>query len=168
MFTVNTLHCTLHCPNILFSLSIVTNQRSCIYICTQTITLQSLPLLFYQLVRKPNLEKCSIYSNKFFHNFHWSESSFTCSRLRASGIVQRLILMFSYFFLLTRVMQCIGQLLITFKWLTGLKSLSLSPCCLNVEDRKERSTQKRSAESSYGTRKKQLTATADVLQVTFC
>jgi hypothetical protein len=33
---------------------------------------------FHLLSRKPNLEKCSIYSNKFFHNFHLSESSFTC------------------------------------------------------------------------------------------
>jgi hypothetical protein len=32
------------------------------------------------LVRKPNLEKCSNYSNKFFHNFHLSESSFTCPK----------------------------------------------------------------------------------------
>ena len=27
--------------------------------------------------RKPNLEKISIYSNKFIHNFHLFESSFT-------------------------------------------------------------------------------------------
>ena len=36
------------------------------------------------LARKPNLEKCFIlYSNKFFHNFHISESSssFTCHGL---------------------------------------------------------------------------------------
>jgi hypothetical protein len=32
-----------------------------------------------------------IYSNKFFHNFHLSESSFTCPRLHASGLVQGLI-----------------------------------------------------------------------------
>ena len=37
-------------------------------------------LFFFHLVaEKPNLEKFSIYSNKFFHNFHLSESSFTCS-----------------------------------------------------------------------------------------
>ena len=31
-----------------------------------------------------------IYSSKFFHNFHLSESSFTCPRLRASGLARRL------------------------------------------------------------------------------
>ena len=35
---------------------------------------------FHLLTRKPNLEKNSIYSNKFFHNFHLSKSSFTCPR----------------------------------------------------------------------------------------
>ena len=45
---------------------------------------------FHLLARKTNLEKCSIYSNKFFHNFRLSESSFTCPRLRASGLVRRL------------------------------------------------------------------------------
>ena len=38
------------------------------------------------LARMPNLEKNSIYSNKFFHNFQLSESSFTCPGLRASGL----------------------------------------------------------------------------------
>ena len=33
------------------------------------------------LARKPNLENISINSNKFFHNFHLSESSFTCPRV---------------------------------------------------------------------------------------
>jgi hypothetical protein len=41
---------------------------------------------FHLLARKPNLEKCSIYSNKFFHNFHLSKSSFTFPGLRASGL----------------------------------------------------------------------------------
>ena len=45
---------------------------------------------FHLLARKPNIEKNSIYSNKFFHNFHLSESSFTCPRIRASGLAQRL------------------------------------------------------------------------------
>ena len=40
--------------------------------------------------RKPNLENFSIYSNKFFHNFHLSESSFTCTGLRASELLRRL------------------------------------------------------------------------------
>jgi superfamily II DNA/RNA helicase len=41
---------------------------------------------FYILARKPNLENIFIYSSKFFHNFHLSESSFTCPGLRASGL----------------------------------------------------------------------------------
>ena len=45
---------------------------------------------FHLLARKPNLETFSIYSNKFFHNFHLSESSFTCPGHWASGLVQRL------------------------------------------------------------------------------
>ena len=39
---------------------------------------------FHLLAQKPNLEKFSIYSNKFFHNFHLSKSSFTCPGLRPS------------------------------------------------------------------------------------
>ena len=42
------------------------------------------------LDRKPNLEKNYIYSNKFFHNFHFSESSFTFPGHRASGLVRKL------------------------------------------------------------------------------
>ena len=41
---------------------------------------------FHLLARKSNLENFSIYSNKFFHNFHLSESNFTCPGLRASGL----------------------------------------------------------------------------------
>ena len=47
-------------------------------------------IFFHLLARKPNLDKFYTYSNKFFHNFHLSESSFTCPGLRASGIVRRL------------------------------------------------------------------------------
>ena len=53
----------------------------------------SLCLNFFHLpvlARKPNLQKFSIYSNKFFHKFHLSESSFTCPELRASGLARRL------------------------------------------------------------------------------
>ena len=42
-------------------------------------------IFFHLLTRKPNLEKLSIYSNKFFHNFHLSESSFTCPGIRDSA-----------------------------------------------------------------------------------
>jgi hypothetical protein len=42
---------------------------------------------FHLLARKPNLEKSSIYSKKFSHNVHLSESNFTCPWLGASGIV---------------------------------------------------------------------------------
>jgi hypothetical protein len=45
---------------------------------------------FHLLARKPYLEKNSIYLNKFFHNFHLSESSFTCPGLRASGLARRM------------------------------------------------------------------------------
>ena len=45
---------------------------------------------FHLLARKPNLEKNYIYSNKFSHNFHLSESSFTCLGLQASGLAQTL------------------------------------------------------------------------------
>ena len=38
-------------------------------------------------IRKKN----SIYSNKFFHNFHLSKSSFTCSGLWASGLVRSML-----------------------------------------------------------------------------
>jgi hypothetical protein len=49
---------------------------------------------FHLLARKSNLEKLSIYSNKFFHNFHLSESRFTCPWFRASGLAQRLVFWF--------------------------------------------------------------------------
>ena len=45
---------------------------------------------FYPLARKPNLEKKSFYSNKFFNNFHLSESSFICPGLQANGLARRL------------------------------------------------------------------------------
>ena len=47
-------------------------------------------LFFYLFARTPNFENFYIYSNKFFHNFHFSESSFTCPVLRASGLARRL------------------------------------------------------------------------------
>ena len=50
---------------------------------------------FHLLAQKPNLvkkkkKKKSIYSNKCFNNFHLCEYSFTCPRLRASGLAWRL------------------------------------------------------------------------------
>jgi hypothetical protein len=42
------------------------------------------------MMKKSNLEKFSIYSNKLFHNFHLYESSFTCPWLQASGLRLRL------------------------------------------------------------------------------
>jgi hypothetical protein len=41
---------------------------------------------FHLLARKPNLEKNYIYSNKFFHNFHFSVSSFTCHRASSKWV----------------------------------------------------------------------------------
>ena len=63
-------------------------------------TLSLCLIFFHLLARKPNLEeKKSIYSSKFFHNLHLSESSFTCPGLRASGLVRRLHLI-TYLYLL--------------------------------------------------------------------
>ena len=62
-------------------------------------TIDSLCLNFFHLLaRKPNLEKLSIYSSKFFYNFHLSESSFNCPRLWVSGLAWRLDkISFQYF-----------------------------------------------------------------------
>ena len=53
------------------------------------IVIQSLPQFF-----SPTLENFSIYSNKFFHNFHLSESNFTYPGLRASGLALGLVMTF--------------------------------------------------------------------------
>jgi hypothetical protein len=47
------------------------------------------------LARKSNLEKNYIYSNKFFHNFHLSESSFTCTGFRANGLAVKTVIVHS-------------------------------------------------------------------------
>jgi hypothetical protein len=47
-------------------------------------------LIFLAKPKSQMLKKKSIYSNKFCHNFHMSESSFTCPGLRASGLARRL------------------------------------------------------------------------------
>ena len=55
---------------------------------------------FHLLALKPNLERFSIYSNKFFNNFHLTEYSFTCPMLRAGGfIARRLGLIVRHFFI---------------------------------------------------------------------
>jgi hypothetical protein len=46
---------------------------------------------FHLLARKSNIDKFSIYSNKFFHDLHLSDSSFTCPGLRTSGLARRLV-----------------------------------------------------------------------------
>ena len=53
------------------------------------LTVFALIFLTY-LPESQNLEKISIYSNKFSHNFHLSESRFTCSGLWKSGLARRL------------------------------------------------------------------------------
>jgi hypothetical protein len=57
-------------------------------------------LIFFHpmvLARMPDLEKISVYSSKFFHNFQLSESSFTCPELRATGLqVQIVFIICSY------------------------------------------------------------------------
>jgi hypothetical protein len=50
---------------------------------------------FHILARKSNLEKKNIYSNKFFHNFHLSESSFTCTGFRANGLAVKTVIVHS-------------------------------------------------------------------------
>ena len=53
----------------------------CVYAITSKV--YSLCLNFFHLLaRKPNLEIFSIYSNKFFHNFHLPQSSFTSPGFR--------------------------------------------------------------------------------------
>jgi hypothetical protein len=42
-------------------------------------------LIFFHL-QKANLEKISIYSNKFFHNFHLSDEKFSLLSLRANQL----------------------------------------------------------------------------------
>jgi len=51
----------------------------------------SLCLNFFTYLPESQIYKKNyIYSNKFFHNFHLSESNFTCPGLRASGLARRL------------------------------------------------------------------------------
>jgi hypothetical protein len=61
---------------------------------SMSVQLTSYSLCLNVFARKPNLEKMYIYSNKFFHNFHLSESSFTCPGLRESVLARRLILIY--------------------------------------------------------------------------
>ena len=59
--------------------------------CDQLISVQSLPEFFSPTCPKGKFgKKKNIYSNKFFHDFHLAESSFTCPRLRISGLAWRL------------------------------------------------------------------------------
>ena len=75
----------LHCQNLMAVWIVYSNPHLCkFYVLVVFIEIiQSLPSFFSPtvLARKPNLEKNYIYSNKFFHNFHLSESSFTCAGL---------------------------------------------------------------------------------------
>ena len=75
--------------------------------------------IFHLLAQKPNLEKCSTYSNKFFHNFHLSESSFTCPGLQASELVQRMVFVFVLVFNLWEV----GLVYTTFNVIKSLFNL---------------------------------------------
>ena len=47
--------------------------------------------IFHLLARKPNMDKFSICSSKFFHNFHLSESGFISPWVRVGGFVWRLL-----------------------------------------------------------------------------
>ena len=58
---------------------------------THVLTVFALILFTYSTCPKAKFRRRKkIYSTKFLHNFHLSESSFTCPRLRASGLVRRL------------------------------------------------------------------------------
>ena len=62
-----------------------------VYLFNKNPRMTSLCLHFcHLLAQKPNVEQFSIYSNKFVHNFHLSESSCTCPGSRASGLAWRL------------------------------------------------------------------------------
>jgi hypothetical protein len=66
------------------------NSAHCLILWTTMNNICILPVtslnFFHLLAHKSNFEKNYIYSNKFFHNFHLSESNFTCPRLQASGL----------------------------------------------------------------------------------
>ena len=70
-------HILTECPKAKFRKKNSITQ-SCLFFC-------------HLLARKPNLEKISIYSNKFFYIFHLSESSLACLGRRGSGLTQRLV-----------------------------------------------------------------------------
>ena len=65
----------------------------CNYSKSASSLYQSLSQFISPTCPKAKFRKFSIYNyaNKFFHNFHLSESSFTCSGLRSSGLAQRLL-----------------------------------------------------------------------------
>ena len=77
------------CQTKMFSMQVkVKHIFSNIFFITDSYMYLSLCLNFFHLLaRKPTLEKFATYSNKFFHNFHLSKSSFTCPRLLASELV---------------------------------------------------------------------------------
>ena len=78
------------------------------------------------LARKPNLvKKKKKYSSKFFHNFHLSGSSFTCTELRSSGLVE------DYRWSLCNIWQTQKFELFLHVWLTNLwiSSFSCGVCC---------------------------------------
>jgi hypothetical protein len=93
---------------------------------------QSLPYFFSPtvLARKPNLEKLSIYSIKFFHNFHLSKSSFTCHGIRVNGLARRLFVCTVYariwiLFLVSVILRLIHNLQANILWFLkrGLKNV---------------------------------------------
>ena len=75
---------------------------------TYDICTCSLYLNFVHLpAPKPNLEGKKNYSNKFFHNFHLSKSSFTCRGFRSCGLARKLYMYIIYYFLFLLVMKTI-------------------------------------------------------------
>jgi len=81
------------------SFYIPSDNKSYLYVCLNSSKVNMNPMApvfalivftYFVFALKSNLEKFSIYSNKFFHNFHLTESSHTCPSLRASGLARRL------------------------------------------------------------------------------
>ena len=78
--------------------------------------------------------KKSIYSSKFFHNFHLSESSFTCPGLQASGLAWKLHYI-TYLYLYYLAVWCYALSQIKSVHFLILKIMMISRCCTLYEIR---------------------------------
>ena len=79
---------------LLYLLVFSINLPPCVFLLNilRNLSISVFALIFFHLLSwKANVDIFSIYSNKFFHNFYLSESSFTCPGLLASGLARRLL-----------------------------------------------------------------------------